>query len=61
MASKEKTVDAKALMASIAKGWKLVDTPKVRAGLQEGPACARSSGTGWCTPVRSECSSARGL
>ena len=36
MASKEKTVDAKALMASIAKGWKLVDTPKVRAGFKKG-------------------------
>jgi hypothetical protein len=36
MASKDKTVDAKALMASIAKGWKLGNTPKVRAGFKAG-------------------------
>lgn len=36
MASKEKTVDAKALMGAIAKGYKLVDTPKVRAGFKKG-------------------------
>jgi hypothetical protein len=36
MASKDNTVDAKALMASIAKGFKLVPTPKVRAGFKKG-------------------------
>jgi hypothetical protein len=36
VASNDKTVDAKALMASIAKGWKLVNTPKVRAGFKAG-------------------------
>lgn len=36
MASKNKTVDAKALMVAIAKGYKLVPTPKVRAGMNKG-------------------------
>jgi hypothetical protein len=36
MASKDTTVDAKALMTSIAKGYKLVPTPKVRAGMKKG-------------------------
>jgi hypothetical protein len=38
MASKtqDKAIDTKALVATIAKGWKLVDTPKVRAGFKKG-------------------------
>jgi hypothetical protein len=36
MATKDKAVDAKALMGAIAKGWKLLDTPKVRAGFKKG-------------------------
>lgn len=36
MASQDKTVDAKALTASIAKGFKLVPTPKTRAGMKPG-------------------------
>ena len=36
MTGKEKPIDAKALMSAIANGWKLVDTPKVRAGFKEG-------------------------
>lgn len=36
MASKDKTVDAKAILAAIGKDWKLVNTPKVRAGFKAG-------------------------
>lgn len=35
-ASKDKTVDAKALMTEIAKGYSLTPTPKVRAGMKPG-------------------------
>jgi hypothetical protein len=36
MASKDKTVDVKALVAAIAKGYKLTPTPKTRAGMKPG-------------------------
>jgi hypothetical protein len=35
-AKQDKPVDAKALASAIAKGYKLVDTPKVRAGFKKG-------------------------
>jgi hypothetical protein len=36
MASKDKTVDVKAFVAAIGKGYKLTPTPKTRAGMKPG-------------------------